>query len=129
MSTAMLASPSVRLAADYPVYQPERNEPWATTLMSNRPSDLVPSFYTYAITSCLLPIRKIQQELFILYFQYIHPMFPVINETYFTELHRVYRGHEQFMDQSDFIVYQAILAAGFGVSSSPSQSAFTDGTS
>jgi len=78
--------------------------------------DLVPSFYTYAVKACLLPIRKVQHELVALYFQYIQPMFPVVDEDYFTELHRKYYGHEHFMDPADFVVYQAITAAGFGVS-------------
>ena len=87
-----------------------------TGLMSSERLDLVPSIYTYAIKACLLPIRKVQHELVTLYFQYIHPMFPVVDESYFMEIHRKYRGHEQFMDPKDFVVYQAITAAGFGAS-------------
>ncbi|KAF4630029.1 hypothetical protein G7Y89_g8117 [Cudoniella acicularis] len=83
-------------------------------LMSSERLDLVPSFYTYTVKSCLMPIRRVQHELVTLYFQYIHPMFPVVDEAYFTEIHRKYRGQEQFMSVLDFVIYQAILAAGFG---------------
>ena len=41
-------------------------------------------------------------------------MFPVVDEYHFTEMYRKYRGCEQFMEPDDFMVYQAIVAAGFG---------------
>jgi hypothetical protein len=96
--------------------QVEKSVPLGTGYISSERLELVPSFYTCAIKCCLLPIRKVQHELVTLYFQYIHPMFPVVDESYFMDLHRKYRGQEQFMDPSDFVVYQAIAAAGFGVS-------------
>lgn len=114
MSTAIMAS---RLLDPSPAFlQLDKGVSLETGLMSGERLDLIPSFYTYAIKSCLLPIRKVQHELVTLYFQYIHPMFPVVDECYFMELHRKYRGQEQFMDPCDFVVYQAITAAGFGVS-------------
>ena len=78
--------------------------------------DLVPDFYTYAVKISLLPICRVQHQLVLNYFQYIHPMFPVVDEYYFTEMYRKYRGNEQFMETEDFMIYQAITAAGFGVS-------------
>lgn len=78
--------------------------------------DYIPSFYAFAIKAFLLPIRSVQHELVTLYFKYIHPMFPVVDELYFIELHCKYRGQEQLMDPSDFVIYHAITAAGFGVS-------------
>ena len=78
--------------------------------------DLVPNFYSYAIKATLMPIRRVQHELVMNYFQYIHPMFPVVDEHYFTKIYRKYRGQEQYMDPEDFMIYQAITAAGFGVS-------------
>jgi hypothetical protein len=80
------------------------------------PLELVPHLYSYAIKVTLLPIRKVQHQLVINYFQYIHPMFPVVDEYHFTEMYRKYRGCEQFMEPEDFMLYQAIIAAGFGVS-------------
>jgi hypothetical protein len=88
-------------------------------LMLGERLDLVPSFYTYVVQSCLLPIRKVQHELITLYFQYFQSTFPVVDENYFKNLHQKYRGQEQFMDPPDFVIYQAILAAGFGVSGAP----------
>ncbi|RDL40752.1 Uncharacterized protein BP5553_00731 [Venustampulla echinocandica] len=76
--------------------------------------DLAPNFYFYAIKSTLLPIRRVQHDLVILYFQYIHPLFPLVDEYYFMETYRRYRGREQYMDPSDFMIFQAIMAAGFG---------------
>jgi hypothetical protein len=77
--------------------------------------DAVHKFYAYSVKACLLPIRRVQHELVTLYFQYIHPMFPVVDEDYFTDLHRIYRGREEYMPMLDFVIYQAILSAGFGV--------------
>ncbi|TAQ84641.1 hypothetical protein B7494_g7038 [Chlorociboria aeruginascens] len=82
-------------------------------LMSFDRVDLVPNFYAYSIQTCLLPIRKVQHELITLYFHYVHPMFPVVDEHHMTELHRKYRGQEEFMDPLDFVVYHAIMVAGF----------------
>lgn len=87
-----------------------------TGLLLGERLDLVPSFYTYATKACLMPIRKVQHELINLYFQFIHPMFPVVDEKHFMELHRRYRGKEELMNPTDFLVYQAVIAAGFGVS-------------
>ena len=78
--------------------------------------DLVPNFYRYAVRACLLPIRRVQHDLVSLYFQYIHPLFPVVDENHFNEIHRKYMGQEELLDPSDFMIYQAIMAAGFGVS-------------
>lgn len=78
--------------------------------------DLAPNFYFYAIKSILLPIRRVQHDLVILYFQYIHPLFPLVDEYKFMETYRKFRGQEQYMDPSDFMVFQAVMAAGFGVS-------------
>jgi hypothetical protein len=117
MSTAILACRHLNHSPRF--MQLEKGITLETGHISGERLDLVPSFYTYAVQSCLLPIRRVQHELVTLYFQYIHPMFPVVDETYFMELHRRYRGQEQFMDPSDFVVYQAITAAGFGVSSVP----------
>ena len=116
MSTALMAS-SFR---ETPTHSPgfvhiENGVSLETGLMSGERPDLVPSLYTYVVKACLLPIRKVQHELVTLYFQYIHPMFPVVDECYFMEIHRKYRGQEHFMDPSDFVIYQAITAAGFGV--------------
>jgi hypothetical protein len=84
-------------------------------LMYKERLDLVPSFYTYTVKSCLLPIRRVQNALVSLYFHHIHPMFPVVDEYHITELHRKYRGKEELMDPSDFTVYHAIMVAGFAV--------------
>jgi hypothetical protein len=113
MSAAIEASRLVNQSSG--LMQPDKGVSLDTGLMSGKLLDLVPSFYTYAIKACLLPVRKVQHELVTLYFQFIHPMFPVVDEAYFMEIHRKYRGHEQFMDPSEFVVYQAITAAGFGV--------------
>jgi hypothetical protein len=77
--------------------------------------DLVPNFYTYSVKSCLLPIRKVQDQLISHYFCHVHPMFPLVDEYRFTELHRKYKGQEELMSEADFIVYYAIMVAGFAV--------------
>lgn len=119
MSTAIIAS-RYRLHFDRPsdFMRFDKDLLAEAVIMSGERLDSVPGFYTYAIESCLLPIRKVQHELVTLYFQYIHPMFPVVDEQYFMEIHRKYRGREQFMAPSDFLIYQAITAAGFGVDES-----------
>lgn len=117
MSTALMTSRSRQTLTRSPGFvQIDTGVSLETGLMSGERLDLVPSFYTYVVKACLLPIRKVQHELITLYFQYIHPMFPVVDESYFMDIHRKYRGQEQFMDPSDFVIYQAIAAAGFGVS-------------
>jgi hypothetical protein len=116
MSTALMSSRSRQQLSQSPSFVINKGISLETGLMSGERLDLVPSFYTYAIKACLLPIRKVQHELVTLYFRYIHPMFPVVDECYFMELHRKYRSQEQFMDPSDFVIYQAITAAGFGAS-------------
>lgn len=80
------------------------------------PLNLVPDFYAYAVKACLLPIRRVQHELFTGYFRHVHPMFPVVDEHHFHEKHRQFMGREELLHPSDFMIYQAILAAGFGVS-------------
>lgn len=42
-------------------------------------------------------------------------MFPVVDENHFNEIHRKYMGQEELLDPLDFMIYQAIMAAGFGV--------------
>jgi hypothetical protein len=116
MSTAIIESQSRLCLNDSPGFA--RFEEGMSTdigLIPRERLDLVPSFYTYAVKACLLPIRRVQHELITLYFQYIHPMFPVVDEQYFMQVHQRYRGREEFMDPSDFVIYQAITAAGFGV--------------
>jgi len=91
------------------------NETIDACLMYKERLDLVPSFYSYTVKSCLLPIRKVQNALVTLYFHHIHPMFPVVDEYHISELHRKYRGKEEIMDPSDFTIYHAIMVAGFAV--------------
>jgi hypothetical protein len=81
------------------------------------PLDLMPAFYTYSVKSCLLPIRRVQHALITHYFEYIHPMFPVVDEHHFTKLHQSFNDREELMKKSDFIVYYAIMVAGFAVGS------------
>lgn len=45
-------------------------------------------------------------------------MFPVVDEHAFAKVYKQYRGCEQRMEPGDFMLYQAIIAAGFGVSGS-----------
>lgn len=84
---------------------------------ASEPYHMVPNLYAYFIKTCMLPIRKVQHDLFNLYFRYVHPMFPVVDEYYFNKLHQRFLGHEELLNPLDFMIYQAILAAGFGVSS------------
>jgi hypothetical protein len=100
-------------------YNFEQQDLTSETVMPTERIDLVPNLYSYSVRACLLPIRKVQNDLFTLYFQHIHPMFPVVDECYFTTRHRQYRGHEEFMDPGDFMVYHAIIVAGFAVGGSP----------
>ena len=86
------------------------------TFASSEPFNGAPDFYVCYVKACMLPIRKVQHDLFNLYFQFVHPMFPVVDEYYFNKLHRRYLGHEELLPPVDFMIYQAILAAGFGVS-------------
>jgi hypothetical protein len=81
--------------------------------------DLVPTFYSYSVKACLLPIRRVQNQLVAHYFNYIHPMFPVVDEYHLTEIHQKFLGEEELMDKADFTVYYAIMVAGFAVSLSP----------
>ena len=117
MSTAIATSPTFGRPGGFPdgaLFGQDISV--SSGLVADEPLDLVPSFYNYALKAFLLPIRKVQHELVILYFQYIHPLFPVVDESYFTELHRNYRAQEHLMAPADFVLYQAIIAAGFGVS-------------
>lgn len=86
MSTAIMASRLLHPSRVFPQF--DKVISLETGLMSGERLDLIPSFYT-----CLLPIKKVQHELVTLYFQYIHPMFPVVDECYFMGLHRKYRSH------------------------------------
>ncbi|KAF8854311.1 hypothetical protein BDZ45DRAFT_45449 [Acephala macrosclerotiorum] len=113
--TTALVSAEPRLPPNLQLVGPEvpANDNIDACLMYKERLDLVPNFYTYTVKSCLLPIRRIQNALVSLYFHHIHPMFPVVDEYHITELHRKYKGKEELMDPSDFIVYHAIMVAGF----------------
>lgn len=87
----------------------------STALTYAEPLDAVPHFYAYIVKATLLPIRKVQHELVSLYFQHIHPMFPIVDEYRISELHRKYRGHEELMSPSEFAVYHGVMVAGFAV--------------
>ncbi|KAH7409041.1 hypothetical protein BKA64DRAFT_664044 [Cadophora sp. MPI-SDFR-AT-0126] len=76
--------------------------------------DLAPKLYACAVRSSILPCRQLQNELVTLYFRHIHPMLPGVDEHHFSTLHRNFRGREEFMEPGDFLIYLAILAAGFG---------------
>ena len=84
--------------------------------MSTEPLSTVPNSYAYIVQATLLPLRKVQTELVTLYFQHVHPMFPIVDEYKITEAHRKYRGREECMDVGEFAVYQGVLCAGFAVS-------------
>lgn len=84
-------------------------------LTSIEPLDLVPHLYTYSVLSCMLPIRNVQNDLVALYFNHIHPMFPVVDEHHFFILHQEHRGHEELMDAADFMIYYSVIVAGFSV--------------
>ncbi|RFU30621.1 hypothetical protein B7463_g5723, partial [Scytalidium lignicola] len=83
------------------------------SLMTTERVDLVPNFYAYSVKATLLPIRRVQHELVMLYFQNVHPMFPVVDEYHIAKVHKTYRGQEELMDPSDFTIYHAIMVAGF----------------
>ena len=85
----------------------------SSDLLSTERLDLVPTFYSYSVKACLLPIRQIQNQLVAHYFNYIHPMFPVVDEYHLTEIHQNFAGKEEIMDKADFMVYYAIMVAGF----------------
>lgn len=87
----------------------------STNLMSVERVDLVPKFYKFTVNSCMLPIRKVQHELITLYFHHIHPMFPIVDEYHFSDLHRKFRGQEELMKPADFMIYHAIMVAAFAV--------------
>lgn len=105
MSTALSTS-IPRHQHPRPIFQP-------SALMSTEPLSTVPNFYAYIVQATLLPIRKVQTELVTLYFQHVHPMFPIVDEYKITEAHRKYRGREECMDAGEFAVYQGVLCAGF----------------
>jgi hypothetical protein len=95
---------------------PQSERSLSSVLAPTENLDMVPSFYAYSVKSCLLPIRKVQDQLVAHYFFHVHPMFPLVDEAYFTKLHQAYRGQEELMDKTDFMVYYAIMVAGFAVS-------------
>jgi hypothetical protein len=118
MTSAITAGRNLesQVVASHINYLPGLYSPIASHLMSSERLDLVPKFYMYSVRACLLPIRKVQNALLTHYFQHIHPMFPVVDEHHFTELHHKFKNQEEFMDPGDFMIYHAILFAGFGVS-------------
>lgn len=95
---------------------PESDCSLSAVLTQTENLDMVPNFYAYSVKSCLLPIRKVQDQLVAHYFVHVHPMFPLVDETYFTKIHGMYQGREELMDKTDFMVYYAIIVAGFAVS-------------
>ncbi len=110
MTTAILQTSQSPPKLFFPYQSP------STALTYAEPLDAVPHFYAYIVKSTLLPIRKVQHELITLYFQHIHPMFPIVDEYRVSELHRKYRGHEELMTPSEFAVYHGVMVAGFAVS-------------
>ncbi|PVH74660.1 hypothetical protein DL98DRAFT_658625 [Cadophora sp. DSE1049] len=105
MSTALSTS-TTHHQHPRPIFKP-------SALTSTEPLSTVPNFYAYIVQATLLPIRKVQTELLTLYFQHVHPMFPIVDEYKITEAHRKYRGREECMDVGEFAVYQGVLCAGF----------------
>lgn len=79
--------------------------------------DLVPTFYSYSVRASLLPIRRVQHQLLTHYFNGIHPTLPVVDEYHITQLHHKFSGKEDLMEKGDFLIYYAIMVAGFAVCS------------
>lgn len=83
--------------------------------MPMEPLDLVPNFYAYSVKSCMLPILRVKHAVITHYFEHVHPMFPVVDEHHFTDIYRKFNDQEELMDKGDFIVFYAIMVAGFAV--------------
>ncbi|KAH8803134.1 hypothetical protein F5884DRAFT_861470 [Xylogone sp. PMI_703] len=112
--TTALVSLHPRLPPSIPsTPEDDQDQDVTASLMTAERVDLVPNFYAYSVKAVLLPIRRVQNELVMLYFQNIHPMFPVVDEHRFASLHKKYRGQEELMNPSDFTLYHAIMVAGF----------------
>lgn len=102
----------------------EIRNPTRLNLVPSEPLDMVPNFYAYSVKACLLPIRRVQHSLITHYFDHIHPLFPVVDEYHFANIYRKFDGQEELMNKADFIIYYAIMVAGFAVCS-PSNSCVT----
>ncbi|MAD87568.1 MAG: hypothetical protein CL912_31810 [Deltaproteobacteria bacterium] len=119
MSTALQASSSIHASlgpSRSPTARPFREEVVEVENTKSRERiDLAPRLYACSVRSSILPCRQVQNELVILYFRHIHPLLPAVDEHHFSTIHRNFRGREELMEPGDFLVYLAILAAGFGV--------------
>jgi hypothetical protein len=115
MSSAIFTNAATKAIANPASAEIEQNSLSNSNFMSSEPLNLVPKFYSYSVRALLLPIRKVQHDLVMLYFRHIHPMFPVVDEFHITQLHQKYRGQEEFMDPGSFAIYHALMAAAFAV--------------
>jgi hypothetical protein len=116
MTSALVSvHPMISPAIPYDYSETRGNGAVDARLACRERLELVPNFYSYSVKACLLPLRKVQNDLVVLYFHHIHPMFPVVDEYHITELHRKFRGREELMDPSDLTLYHAIMVAGFAV--------------
>lgn len=118
MTTALVSHcPRIPQKIQYEPLDPKETGPVHVVLAPTERLDLVPNFYAYSVKSCLLPIQKVQDQLITHYFCHVHPMFPLVDEYRFSKLHQKYRGQEELMNAADFMVYHAIMVAGFAVRS------------
>jgi hypothetical protein len=68
-------------------------------------------------TLARLPPRATIDELVSLYFRYLHPFCPIVNEPFFMkELNYANRNLDDFLDKYPAIVFYAILSVAIGVS-------------
>jgi hypothetical protein len=67
------------------------------------------------MAECLLPLRRIQDDLLMLFFTHIHPMFPILNECRFMSTYHQYKCSNELMEPDDLILLLAISFAAFAV--------------
>ena len=73
--------------------------------------------HIFLAEECLWPTRDVRDDLVSLYFHYVHPIFPIIDEYSFrAEYHEFKDDEHGFLQKIDLMLLQAVFFAAFAVS-------------
>jgi hypothetical protein len=73
--------------------------------------------HTSLAEACLSPTREVRDEIVALYFCHVHAIFPIIDEYSFRAAYYEFKKEEELLKHIDLMLLQAVIFAGFAVSS------------
>jgi hypothetical protein len=73
------------------------------------------------VEECLMPFSPIQDQLIMLFFTHVHPMFPIMDEYSFVEIYRAHQGSNELIAPQHFLLLLAVSFVAFAVCPTISQ--------